>query len=235
MDAPVARRRIARTWFFRAEAERASSERFARLARELREVEAEAVVVRMAEEAAADETRHEQLCIALGRRYDPDALPEHPHAAGPVGARGSEKRDRVLYEVVAFCCIAETMNVAVLTESQRRATDPIVRDAIHEILRDEVAHARIGWAHLASERASGRGEFLTAALPRMLANAHAETVFGHEENDDDADVAHGEVSRATMRRTVQETLETVIFPGLRMHGVDTTEAERWLDTLTHPS
>ncbi len=228
---PTSARRLARTWWFRAASEHASAERFRRLSRELRETEAEPVVIRMAEEAVDEELRHEQLCAALARRFDPDAPPEHSHASGPVGAPSLSLRDRVLQEIVAFCCVAETMNVAVLSESLHVATDPEVHDVIHQIVRDEVSHSRLGWAHLSAERAKGRGEFLNAVLPRMLGQAHAETVFGHEEQEEDADVAHGEIARAAMRKTVAHTLRSVIFPGLRTHGLSVAGAEQWLLAL----
>ena len=228
----AASRRLARTWLFRAEAERASSERFRRLSRELRAVHAQPVVIEMADQAIADETRHAALCLELARRYDPHAPHEPAHESGPVGDPSAPQRDRVLHEMVSFCCIAETMNVAVLTESHRTATDPEVRAAIHEIVRDEVAHARLGWAHLSAERALGHGASLTTALPRMLRDAHAETVFAHDDHVERANVAHGEITNATMRALLPRTMRTVIFPGLELHGIDTRAATRWLDELT---
>ena len=46
----------------------------------------------------------------------------------------------------------------------RVATDEQIKTTLHELLKDEVGHAQLGWAHLAAERAAGRGGFLRDLL-----------------------------------------------------------------------
>ena len=207
-------RTVGNTWAFRARSEREATLRFTRLAEELTEVGAEAVVVAMAHEAAADEARHAIDCSEVAKLYGvPGDDPPGPvHRAGPPHL---SQRDRVLYEIVAFACITETMNVSLLTGVMETATVPAVRDAAKRIVKDEVQHSRLGWAHLSAEAAKGRGGFLGECLPLMLGVAVEDVLFAADTAPENpALLAHGELPLRSLRGLFVSTLEEVVLPGL---------------------
>lgn len=227
---PRGRALVAGVWAFRARSEREASSRFDRLAAQLDAEDAAPVVVAMARRAAADEGRHVAICEELAARYGHRGAPDEETAAGEIGPRGAGDRERLLYEVVAFCAVTESINAALMTVSFERATDPAVRAAVREILRDEVTHARLGWAHLSAERARGGGEGLARGLPAMLAGTVRDELFAPTDGEavDPALAGHGELPRALRVEVFVRTMEAVVFPGLEAHGVDTGAGRSWL-------
>lgn len=225
--------RAARTWAARAGFEREAAGRFARMAARLEAVSAEPVVTGLARRAAADEQRHAALCEELAARFDGRPSTRRLHAApAELGPSGLTVRERVLYEVVAMSCITETLSTAVLGEMRDRAVDARVRDVLSTILRDEVQHARLGWAHLAAERRRGPLRFVAEALPRMLDDTASDEIFrpGEPDADDVADTLRGlgALPRVVRRRSLVDALEQVVFPGLEALGVDAGGGRAWL-------
>lgn len=228
---PAARRVLAGVWAFRAGAESEAEQRFARLARELRELGGPTEAIALAERAVGEERRHRVLCRAMAEAYGGDAPSERPAAAAPLGGTRFEHRDRVLYEVVAFCCVTETLNSALMRVSHSEAREPGARAALRAILRDEIHHSRIGWAHLAHERAQGRGGFLSGEIPRMLAGAVREELFSPFPAGEHADAlrAHGELPEPVRLAIFEAAVRDVIAPGLEALGVDTGPMWSWVD------
>ena len=143
-----------------------------------------------------------------------------------------DPRDRLLWEMVSVCCIAETMNTSLMTRCLEVAKDEEIRTTLRDLLRDEVRHARLGWAHLAAERAHGRGAFLSDVLPLML---EASIEPGFLEGDQtgpwvDALFDYGELPWAELAQIFRETLELVVFKGLDSMGIDTSKGRAWLSS-----
>lgn len=227
---PSARAILAGVWAFRAGAERQAAARFERLSSELAHVGADPEVVHLARRAIDDEHRHVALCSDLANRYGGAPEPESAQDSGPIGPRSLSHRDRVLYEVVAFACISETLNTSLMKVALERARVEAVRPVLREILRDEVRHARLGWAHLAAERSRGRGEFIAAALPHMLAGAVREELFSpapsHRQSA--ALELHGELQERDRLTIFEHTAGEVLAPGFALHGIDTAPMQRWI-------
>ena len=226
------RGRAAALWAFRAQAELQAQGRFHRLAIELAEMGADDVVVELAGKAAVDEARHHALCTALSRGFGGRtvlaAAPEVPRLRSRIECPSG----RLLHEVVAMSCVTETLSTALLVEMRARATDSDVRDVVHEVLRDEVDHARLGWAHLAWAHARGEVGWLSTHVPAMLAATVREEIF--EAGDPpsptpDALVGLGGLDRRTRRDIFVATMRGVVLPGLRRFDVDTRLAEEWLE------
>jgi hypothetical protein len=108
---------------------------------------------------------------------------------------------------------------------------------VHAILRDEVKHAQLGWAHLAHERQNGRGEFIAEVLPHMLSGSVRAEIFTEDAIDegDPIWIEHGELPGALRLTIFARTLETVVFPGLEKLGVDTAHGRAWLHGATKGS
>jgi hypothetical protein len=227
----IIRARVAATWAFRTRAEIEATARFARIATELAEVGATPIVVRGAADASADELRHRDLCARLAAKWgEPNALAHEPPRSR-IGRSEMDPRDRLLWEMVAVCCISETMNTSLMTRCMEVAKDEEIRSTLRELLEDEVRHARLGWAHLAAERSEGRGQFLRDVLPLLL-EASVEPGFleGPPPNPwTDALYDYGELPWAELVQIYRDTLNLVVFPGLDAVGVDTAKGRAWLE------
>jgi hypothetical protein len=228
---------LAGVWAFRARAERDATVRFRRLASELGRFGAEPRVVEIASAASDDEERHANLCAELARHYGSRETPA-VGAAPAIGPRTLPAEDRLLYEIVAFCCVTETLNASLMHVAYLRARVPYVREAIREILKDEVWHSRLGWAHLHAAREKGQGAFLSAALPRMLAGAVRVELFADlaaeaQETEQLAD--HGELPAATRVEIFASAARDVLLPGLEGLGIDTGAASAWIESAIERS
>ena len=117
-----------------------------------------------------------------------------------------------------------------------RARVPEARAALRSILRDEVRHARIGWAHLGSEPERNTGlsmAELSLAIPRMLAGAVRQELFspGPDPRDAEALASHGELSECVRLEILESSLRDVIGPGLACAGVDTGPMWAWVGRM----
>ncbi len=215
------RRRAAQVWAFRKEVEDQAGPLFLDHANCLVRIHAPTPVVELAERAALDERDHAkrcaQICEELGQpSTDPpqsESRPEFPVILGD--ARWDDRR-RALYTSVAMCCITETLATALLIEIRAVATMPLVRETVTRIVRDEVQHARLGWAHLAWEASHSDISWLSSHVPAMVraaVNEHVERIC----TDDLSDYGVLPMERST--RLVQETLESVIYPGFSRVGL----------------
>lgn len=204
------------------------------MATELAQVGADPVVVRGARDASEDEARHRDLCAIVAERFGAQGPKNHTPPSARIGRSDMALRDRLLWEVVAVCCISETMNASLLTRCQEVAQDAQIRTTLHELLKDEVKHAQLGWAHLASERAAGRGEFLRDVLPSML-DASIEPGFLEGTLTQpwaDGMLDYGELPQAELVQIYCETMTEVVFRGLDAMGVDTALGRAWLTQRT---
>lgn len=222
----------ARVWAFRLGSELDAAARFGALAPRLRTAGASAVIVAMAEDAAADELRHAELCRQLVRHFGGSAPAESEVTLRWTAPAELDDREQLLHEFVALSCVTETLSAALLGELVARATDPVCRQTMHSILRDEVNHSRLGWAFLAEQHARGARDSVSAHLPDMLAATLSDELFRAPEFRDPrlAELAGlGSLERPDRLRVVRDTLEGAIFPGLELFGIDTATAKRWLN------
>jgi hypothetical protein len=126
------------------------------------------------------------------------------------------------------------MNTSLMTRCLEVAKDPEIHATLHELLKDEVRHARLGWAHLAAERAAGRGDFLGEVLPLML-EASVEPGFLEGTMTapwTDAMYDYGELPHAELVQIYCDTMNLVVFKGLDSVGVDTSKGRAWLAERT---
>jgi hypothetical protein len=222
-------------WRFRWRVERDAEARFDLLARRLDALGPSARLAPLARRAAADERRHAVHCARLAAELGAPVA-EPPPPLVPVAPPGLEEADAVTYEVVAACCIAESVSVAVLTALLPAARAPGLREVLHELAADEVVHARLGWAHLSLAAARGGVAFLAPLLPAMLAGSVDEDLFGAVEpaREDEALLLAGVLPHGQKRALWVGALEEVVLPGLAGAGVDVGAAREWLSRARHP-
>lgn len=234
LAAPL-RRMAGETWALRALGERAAEARFARLAEALGAAGTSAPVLELANRAASDEARHFGFCVDAAARFDV-AVPDESVAI-PWTATGMSDDQRLLHEVVAMCCITETLSAAFLVEMQRQTTDPELHATVREILADEVGHSRIGWGHLAHVYGRIDLRYLGACLPGMLSDTVGDVLFASSSPNDPALALgpYGVLARTTRREIFTACMRQVVFPGLTQHGVDCAAGIQWLDTRSSRS
>jgi len=232
-----ARTRVARLWRRRAENERKTSQTFAALARLLDEQSASSPVRELAREAVSDELRHAEICEQVAQRYaaggvtavddagteSPLAAPDAPHF------HGCTREQSGLLFVVQQCCLNETLAAAYLRSCLERAHGPVARDAVRALLRDEVTHSRLGWAHLASDHLDGADRALVAeALPGLLQTIVRIWLADPEGLHATAPEGHGSLPPAVLESVVWEAVEVLVLPGLAHVGVDARGGAAWL-------
>jgi hypothetical protein len=110
------------------------------------------------------------------------------------------------------------------------AKDPDIHATLHELLKDEVRHARLGWTHLADQRSAGRGAFLADVLPLILAASVDEEFLSPKsaERWTDALYDYGELPRTELVQIFRDTLNLVVLKGLDSLGIDTAQGRAWL-------
>ena len=225
----ASRRIAADAWTFRWRVELEAEKRFARMARRLAATGALPVVVDLAARASDDERRHAAHCADLARAFGAD-IPAEDFDAPEISPPGLDERKSVLYEVVAACCITETESTSVLTTLLHSVRAGRMRRILRELLRDEVNHSRLGWAHLAHESSQADVRFLDRMIPRMLEGSVAPGLFeaAAAELESSELLTCGVLPHSTKRSIFTLTLLEVVFPGLERLGVHTGPAREWL-------
>src|SRR5262249_50707577 len=136
---------------------------------------------------------------------------------------------RPTLHAVAMGCVNETVASAWLEASLEKATAPLARAAIRELMADDVHHARLGWAHVGSAHVTkAMRADVSAWLPRLL-----QAVVGPWLRDAPAYgegvPAHGVPSMETTKATVVCALREIVLPGLESLGVDARAGRAWAD------
>jgi hypothetical protein len=187
-------------------------------------------LVELAARAAQDEARHASRCadVLRGRRA-PVPPPETRLLEYAPPELNHEQR--LTYEVVAQSCVSETESMATLVTLMDEARGESLKSVIHELARDEVQHARLGWGYLTWARERMDLGFLASLLPGMANGTAGPDLFrpALPGTDDPALYQAGVVPHSQRQRIYLETLDSVVIPGMKEHGVDTTPLRLWVD------
>jgi len=226
------RRLAGDAWAFRTRVEEDAARRFARLAEAIARFDPQSPVIALLEGAVDDEKRHAALCAELAASYGQRVVSAAEERS--IAPPALDERRAVLYEMVAASCITETESVATLTTLLAQEAEPEVERVLREIARDEVAHGRMRWAHLAREAQRYEVSFLSAYIPSMLAGTVEDDLFkpAAGELESPGLLRHGVLPRSAKREVFVGTLEGVVFPGLSKFGIDPGPAREWLKTKT---
>jgi hypothetical protein len=209
--------RIAEVWLSRAAAEAAVHDYARHIVADLEATSADDAVLALARRMVADEERHARICVDVASRYAGRALtapPMRPYldpfATIPLPLRAALR-------VVSTCCIGESLACVWVDESTRATKPKWLQETLRKHLADEIHHARVGWAYLASMRdRSALGEW----VPRLIAeNLRAWRTFdpcwpsaGFPE--------HGLPSHADTMRWVEDAVRTLVVPGFAEVGIE---------------
>jgi len=213
---------FARTWRYREKIELEAADQFRRLATELAATGALPLLVDMASEAAQEEEEHAVLCRKIVDSLQPGLRALEPNLGVALGPEWLPRSQRALYASVALSCVTESLSTAFLLEMRELVTNELIRKIVQRILKDEIKHSRLGWAHLAAEAEQGDVSWLGEYVPMMLRDAVASDVVPLIVDSE----AYGILSSAKVHTITRATTEQVIFPGLQRFGIDTSVAER---------
>jgi hypothetical protein len=220
------RRVVAEVWRGRADSERSTAETFRIVANGLAALDAESDLIALARRAVDDEMRHAKRCWQLACLYADRELPvPRPHALVLPSYEGATEELRHTLHVVGQCCLNETTASAFLERSLQLVRAEPVRTVLRELLRDEIDHARIGWAHLASPLLStATRQAIAPWLPQMIATNSRTWCRQLDILLDDVHAEHGVPTWSTIAEVTATALDELILPGLRHVGLDVTSA-----------
>jgi hypothetical protein len=228
------RAELAARWAYRAGLEHAAAARFEQLAHRMEACKMASELVAIARLATTQERDHVKLCTAISERFGGVLeLPRDPEVR-ELAPRAFAQRDRVVYELVAFCCITETANAVVVTAGIDEVDDTAIRRAVRTILADEVQHSRLGWRFLATHPIDdAQRAWLGGHLPDMLAGTVREDLFKPAPiiGDEVTMARHGTLPIAGRREAFLAGMREVVLPGLDELGIDTSTGARFLDEL----
>jgi hypothetical protein len=112
-------------------------------------------------------------------------------------------------------CLSETVGSAALKTLLDRARGPVVRAALRELLRDEIDHARIGYAHLSSGLVSANHkDHVRRALPTLLEVTRGAWLAESDSAPPIVPAGHGCFSYAEVRDVVEDAIQNLVIPGM---------------------
>jgi hypothetical protein len=218
---PELRQTISGEWLRRSEVELTAAGLSALLVRGLLLDHAGPEVLQLAANSVAEETNHARICLRVAERYAGRALPWPRARRVDEGVFGDAPAaiNRLL-SLVLHCCINESLATVCLREGLKRAESPTVKEATRALLKDDLNHARIGWAHLASA-AVGLGEkaHVAKALPTLLRLGRDGWLREPRALLDSP--AHGVLGNPRFPELFQSAVSELILPGFDYVGVDT--------------
>lgn len=142
---PPELRELASRWCEIGLMEHASIAAFARFSLELLSLGAPPELLRRAQQAMADETRHAELAFGLARAYGGQIVGPGPLSIeGALAGRVDE--ESLLRQVFREGCVGETVAALEAGEGAVMATGGAERALLEGIVRDEGEHAALAWA-----------------------------------------------------------------------------------------
>jgi hypothetical protein len=218
---PHERQAVAEMWTRRSEAELRVAATFSGIVGDLFASGADPEVLAIASRAVGDEVRHAEICRRVAGRYSDGsvawpapchvALPEYPDVPPAT---------RCALHMLGMCCLNETIASAFLRACLDGAETLLSKAALTELLTDEIDHARLGWAYLASKSVTDEvrdelrrrfGSFRDAAIQVWTTQNRSPLAQGVP--------SHGLLPNEAVEATVVEAIARLVVPGLSAVGI----------------
>jgi len=226
--APDVRQLLGRIWAGRAMSELGAGSGFAQVIVGLYAFGAHPEVLSLATRAAHQEVEHARMCHALAELYlgEPVPMPIAKKVGMPPHEGASDPLRATLH-VIGLCCFNETIAVEFVARCRDAAEAPAVARATSVHLRDEIGHARVGWAHLGSDRLDAADRRAIRRWMPRLVKANGEMWLERISRLPERGVpGHGYPSVRDLHRGVRKALQEVVIPGLAEAGIDVSSAAR---------
>jgi len=229
--APAEREVLAAIWYRRAQSESAVGNVFGQVADELVASGAPAELVALARRAESDEARHAAVCEELAAAYGHDSAPRPERRVRLRDYDQPTVRLRAALHAIHVCCISETIATAFVEACLGACESPVLREIHREHLGDEVQHARIGWAYMATLSAAERIA-IASELPMLLTLQLDGWTTRIGDLPVDGIAGHGYPPRRELLDAVHGAIRELVLPGFDHVGVDSTAARAWYATAT---
>jgi hypothetical protein len=215
------RARIARHWLHRSAAERGVSVAFVHLRPRLVAAGVASPVLALVDKAIDDEQRHADLCVELAAAYAGSAQRTPPPRFDGLPDFGTnDERLEVALLVTGLCCINESIASEWIRSCWQAATAEIAVVANREHLKDEIDHARLGWAHLASpEVGADLRARIAPRIPKLVEVNVAEWKKPDEHLPAEGIREHGHLSREENDAVIDAAVRDVVSPGFAVLGM----------------
>jgi hypothetical protein len=215
----AARHVLGTLWARRAEGELHAAATFSGLYRDCQVFGVDAGITQLCERAVEDERFHGELSLLVAEHYCGAPL------ASPVPVASALRFESCAAEVAPAlrfllqAALSETIAVVYLRQCHREATSRLVRAAVRELLHDEIDHARLGWAYVATavSRPAVRGS-LCRELASMLAVVSDAWAKPHSPGE--YPLGHGVLSELHTRALTEEAIQSIVLPGLARFGIE---------------
>lgn len=210
-----ARTRIGAHWIQRASAELSVAVAFEALLPRLRDVGAARIVLDLGVKAIDDERRHGALCVRLAERYLGIRVDTPAPRDGELPDFGTrDEPTEVALVTMGMCCINESIASEWIRSCWDVATASTAIAANRHHLRDEIDHARLGWAHLGSTAIGAPlRSSLRAWVPRLIAANVAQWKKADENLPPEGIPAHGHLSASDNDEVIDAAVRDVVVPG----------------------
>lgn len=213
------REQIGQLWLERARGELSTAAVFAHVANGVLAIGAGPEVLSLTARAVGDEVRHARLCHGLAELYLGRSVPL-PRAPEVDEARFGDAPAAINHclFLIFQSCVNEGIAAAYLQENLRLVRATAAHRVIHELLQDDLVHARIGWAHLASpELTEEARQHVRAALPTLIRLGREAWLKAPESGDLDCP-EHGCLGFFRHVPIVEAALKELVLPGFEHLG-----------------
>ena len=222
------RSHLGQAWAKRAQTEYLMGLRFDALTQALRVHGTIPTVLQLCERAVGDAVKHSKLCAKVAKEFGIDASVDQVMRPGPLAPASLLVEQKVLYEVVAVACVAQTYQGALLGRMYQGSKWPSVRLTANIMLEDKIWQGRLGWAHLGAAvkriDISWLDPLLLPMIQRAFEMAMSEAVPESFSRDD-----YGLFSTATCKTIMREALSTVVLPGFESFELAIDPARKWVN------
>jgi hypothetical protein len=209
---------LANLWEQRAYSESSVRTVFHQLANDLAATGAHPDVVAHARRAAEDELRHASMCTELASAYRGEAVAPAVAPAVRLPDYVADRRLRAALQAVNLSCIGETIAVAFVEACLAACGDRELREIHGRHLADEIRHARVGWAHLASLSEAERAR-VAAWVPELVRVQLAEWESRIGELPEEGVPGHGYPPRGDLLTAVRRAVNELVLPGFAYVGI----------------
>jgi hypothetical protein len=209
------RRELHEYWVDRANGELTTALTFRFMLDDLTKENVPFPVLELARQAIEDEHRHVEWCLRWACQVDPAACSQATvGGTEPLTFAGASAHDNRLLRTVFGCCFSETVAVHVLLASQAHIAVESVRKLNHQHLKEEVGHARLGWALLGWRELKARDrEMIRAHVPEMEELTRLVWQSGGRPNDERLEQL-GFLSSRIVDAACDDAIASVVLPGL---------------------
>lgn len=223
------RRTLADVWLARAATERRVADSFVVIRDALKELRTDASLVSLADRAVDDEFRHAEICRFVASRYVGSDLAPPPALELTIPRhRGASRELTLELWVIGQSCMNETIASAFLEAAVASSNAPMAKGALRELLSDEIDHARLGWAFLATLPASHH-EAITPWMFGMLREnlkLWRDSPRSYPMTDELAN--QGAPREEVVEDALLTAVRELVLPGLERFRMPTAKLHAWL-------